>query len=96
MARAVLPRATEHEDWMLTGRAGRGEEFPASAAVMEEEGAKSYVAGEVKVGVTLHLLAGSNAVDLGVIFDTTPDTCITIMYEVLLHCVIKKTLVIPI
>ena len=42
MARAVLPRATAHEDWMLTGRAGRDEELPASAAILEEEDAKSY------------------------------------------------------
>ena len=42
MARAVLPRATAHEDWMLTGWAGRDEELPAGAAILEEEDAESY------------------------------------------------------
>ena len=42
MARAVLPRTTAHEDWMLSGRAGKDEELPASAAILEEEDAESY------------------------------------------------------
>ena len=42
MARAVLPRATAHEDWMITGRARRDEELLANAAILEEEDAKSY------------------------------------------------------
>ena len=44
-----------------------------------------YISGEIKLGVTLSLLAGDGALDLGAIFDIASKTCHNIFYEVLLH-----------
>ena len=49
-----------------------------------------YVSGEVKLAVTLRLLAGGDAYDLGVIFDIDPDWITKIMYEVLLKWIIPS------
>lgn len=43
-----------------------------------------YISGEVKLVITLHLLAGSDTLDLGIIFDIYSDHTTKIMYEVLL------------
>lgn len=51
---------------------------------------RGYISGEVKLAITLRLLAGSDALDLGVIFDIYPDNCIKIMYEVLLKWIIPS------
>ena len=48
-----------------------------------------YIAGEVKLGITLHLLAGGDALDLGVIFDIYSITCQQILHDVLLHWIIE-------
>ena len=42
-----------------------------------------YISGEVKLAVTLRLLAGGSCYDLGVIFDITPNYCNKIMFYVL-------------
>ena len=49
-----------------------------------------YVSGEVKLAVTLRLLAGGDALDLGVIFDIYPDNITTTMYDVLLKWIIPS------
>ena len=49
-----------------------------------------YVSGEVKLAVTLRLLAGGDALDLGVIFDIYPDNITKIMYDVLLKWIIPS------
>ena len=48
-----------------------------------------YVSGEVKLAITLRLLAGGDALDLAVMFDVHSDHCTKIMYDVLLHWVIN-------
>ena len=47
-----------------------------------------YVSGETKLGIILPLLDGGDSLDVGVIFDIHPKSCITIMCEVLLHWII--------
>ena len=42
-----------------------------------------YVSGEVKLGITLRLLAGGDILDIDAIFDISYDWCKTIAYEVL-------------
>ena len=42
-----------------------------------------YIAGEVKVAITLRLLGGGDALDLGVIFDVEPCHCRKISFDVL-------------
>ena len=42
-----------------------------------------YIAGEVKLAITLRLLAGGDALDIGVIFDVYPGHIGTIVYHVL-------------
>ena len=48
-----------------------------------------YVSGEVKLAITLRLLAGRDALDLAVMFDVHSDHCTKVMYDVLLHWVIN-------
>ena len=48
-----------------------------------------YIAGEVKVAITLRLLGGGDALDLAVIFDIEPCHCRKIMFDVLQNWVIK-------
>ena len=47
-----------------------------------------YVAGEVKLALTLRLLGGGDALDLAVIFDIEPCHCRKIMFDVLQEWVI--------
>ena len=42
-----------------------------------------YISGEVKLAITLRLLAGGSCYDLGVIFDISCDYCNAIMFHVL-------------
>ena len=42
-----------------------------------------YISGEVKLAITLRLLAGGDALDLGVMFDVQTYHCNKIMYDVL-------------
>ena len=51
-----------------------------------------YIHGEVKLAITLRLLDGGDALDLGVMFDITPDHCTKIMHYVLVHWVIKANI----
>ena len=44
-----------------------------------------YIYGEVKLAITLRLLAGGDALNLGTIFDIYSDWCIKLMYEVLIE-----------
>ena len=48
-----------------------------------------YVSGEVKLGIALRLLAGGDAMDLGVIFDVTSINCTLFLYKVLLDWIVK-------
>ena len=48
-----------------------------------------YIAGEVKLAVTLRLLAGGDALDLGVIFDISSTTITSILIDVLRDWIIK-------
>ena len=48
-----------------------------------------YISGEVKLAITLRLLAGGDALDLGVMFDVQSDHCNKIMYDVLMLWIIK-------
>ena len=45
---------------------------------------------EVRLAVTVRLLDGGEALDLGVIFDIYPDNCTKIMYDVLLKLIIPS------
>ena len=51
-----------------------------------------YISGEVKVAITLRLLAGGDALDLGVIFDVSSSWCNIIMYEVIQEWIIPAKL----
>ena len=42
-----------------------------------------FISGETKLGITLRLLAGGDALDLGLIFDISSNWCLVILYEVL-------------
>ena len=48
-----------------------------------------YISGEVKVAVTLRLLAGGDALDLGVIFDISSGTITSLLTDVLMDWIIK-------
>ena len=48
-----------------------------------------YISGEVKLAVTLRLLAGGDALDLGLIFDIGSNHCKVILYEVLINWIIN-------
>ena len=51
-----------------------------------------YISGEVKVAIALRLLAGGDALDLAVMFDVHSDHCTVILYQVLLHWIIKPNI----
>ena len=51
-----------------------------------------YISGEVKVAIALRLLAGGDALDLSVMFDVSCDHCNMILYQVLLHWIIKPNI----
>ena len=42
-----------------------------------------FISGEIKLSITLRLLAGGSCYDLGVIFDVEPSHCNKILYYVL-------------
>ena len=42
-----------------------------------------FISGDVKLATTLCLLAGGDAMDLGVIFDITFNWCLMLMYKIL-------------
>lgn len=44
--------------------------------------AGGYIDGKVELGIILSLLAGGDALDLGVIINIISDRCTTLMYEV--------------
>ena len=54
-----------------------------------EKTSGGYISGETKLGLTLRLLAGGDALDLGVMFDIHPRTCNQIMVDVLMKWIIK-------
>ena len=47
-----------------------------------------YISGEVKLGISLRLLAGGDALDLSVIFDVGYRWCRQILYDVLNHWIV--------
>ena len=51
-----------------------------------------YISGEVKVAVTLRILAGGDALDLGVIFDIVPKKRNMIVFSVLNNWVNKPNI----
>ena len=51
-----------------------------------------YISGEVKVAITLRLLAGGDALDLAVIFDISPKRCQSIMKDVLENWIINTNI----
>ena len=51
-----------------------------------------YISGEVKLAVTLRLLAGGDALDLGVIFDIVPHKINMIVYSVLRNWIKKPNI----
>ena len=51
-----------------------------------------YISGEVKLAITVRLLAGGDALDLAVIFDIYPTHLATIMKEVLMYWIIKPNI----
>ena len=57
--------------------------------IAKEKSHGGYISGEVKLGITLRLLAGGSALDLGVIFNVTPNHCNTIMLYVLSNWIIR-------
>ena len=60
-----------------------------SMFIAHEKTSGGYVSGETKLGLTLRLLAGGDALDLGVMFDIHPKRCRQIMAEVLIKWIIK-------
>ena len=48
-----------------------------------------YISGEIKLAVTIRLLAGGDGMDLAVILYIYPSHINTILYKVLLHWIIK-------
>lgn len=48
-----------------------------------------YISGEIKLAITLRLLAGDSSYDIGVLFDICSDYCNTIMFYVLKHWIIN-------
>ena len=60
-----------------------------SMFMAHEKTSGGYVSGETKLGLTLRLLAGGDALDLGVMFDIHPKRCRQIMAEVLIKWIIK-------
>lgn len=48
-----------------------------------------FIVGEVKLGIILCLLAGGDALDLGIVIDIHSTTCHHILHDVLLHWIIK-------
>ena len=57
--------------------------------IAKEKSDGGYISGKVRLGVTLKLLAGGSALDLGVIFNVTPNHCNTIMLYVLSNWIIS-------
>ena len=57
-----------------------------------EETSGGYISGETKLGLTLRLLAGGDALDLGVMFDIHPRYCVQIMIYVLSKWILKPKL----
>jgi len=51
-----------------------------------------YISGEVKLGITLRLLAGGDALDLGALFDVSSNWCRDIFYEVLEYWIVSPNL----
>ena len=46
-----------------------------SMFMAHEKTSGGFISGETKLGLTLRLLAGGDALDLGVMFDAHPRTC---------------------
>ena len=57
--------------------------YPGSIYQANCETTGGFISGEVKLAITIRLLAGGDCLDLGVMFDISSAHCNTIMYEVL-------------
>ena len=57
--------------------------------IAHEKTCGGYISGETKLGLTLRLLAGGDALDLGVMFDIHPRYCVQIMIYVLSKWILK-------
>ena len=57
--------------------------------IAHEKTSGGYISGEIKLAITLRLLAGGDSYDLGVIFDISSRTCERILYEVLENWIIN-------
>lgn len=49
-----------------------------------------FISGEVKMGITIRLLAGGDPLDIAVIFDVSPSHTKTIMYDVITNWIIPS------
>ena len=69
--------------------------FKSRVAMMHNAHANTsggYVCGEVKLAITLRLMAGGDALDLGALFDISPNWCKHIFYDVLTEWVLDINL----
>ena len=57
--------------------------------IAHEKTSGGYISGEIRLAITLRLLAGGDSYDLGVIFDISSRTCERILYEVLENWIIN-------
>ena len=60
--------------------------------VANEKTTAGYICGEIKLAITIRLLAGGDALDLAVIFDIYPTHLAAIMREVLTYWIIKPNI----
>ena len=51
--------------------------------------AGGYISGEVKVAISLRLISGGTALDLGILFDVDSHHCLILVYNILLKWIIK-------
>lgn len=58
--------------------------------IAHEKTSSGFISGEVKLAITLRLMAGGSCFDLGVIFYISSDECNKIMYFVLKNWIIKN------
>ena len=57
--------------------------YPGSIYQANCDTTGDFISGEVKLAITIHMLAGGDFLDLGIMFDISSSHCKTIMYEVL-------------
>ena len=63
-----------------------------SIYLAQKEASGGYLCGEVKLAITLRILAGGDSLDLGALFDISPCYCKNILNYVLLNLIIKPNL----